>query len=94
MRLGKLLVNDLKTSPDLMDFTFFSDKANFHLSGHTIKQNMCFWAQDQSHEHQYHPLSVKKVIVWCVLHRTDIIGTYWFEDADGCLVTVNIEQYI
>jgi len=31
---------------------FFSFEANFHISGHMDKQNMCFWAQVQPHEHQ------------------------------------------
>ncbi len=58
------------------------------------KQNMRFWAMSQPYEHQYRSLNVEKVTVWGTLGRNDIIGLYWFEDADARPVTVNTERYI
>jgi len=75
-----------------LDFAFISDEANFHISGHVNKQNMCFWAQP--HEHQYCPHSMGKLAILYALGCNGIIMQYMFEDADGCLVTVNTEQYI
>ena len=43
----------------MLDFNFFSDEVNFHLSGHVNKENMRFWAQPR--EHLYRPRSVVKV---------------------------------
>jgi len=54
---------------------------------------MSFCAEDQLHEHQYCPLSVEKVTVWCAMGRTGIIGAYQSDVADGHPpVTVNTEQ--
>jgi len=53
------------------------------------KQDMCLWAQAQSHELQYRPRNAKKVTVWCALGRYGIIGPHWFLDAAGRPVTVN-----
>ena len=84
----------IEDHPDLLDLIFFSDEANFHLSGHVNKQNMRFWAQAQPHEHVVRPLSVEKVMVWCAIGRKGIIGPYWFEDDDRRPVTVNTERYV
>lgn len=94
LAFGQTISQRIEDHPDFLDVIFFSDEANFHLSGHVNKQNMRFWANAQPHEHQYRPLSVEKVTVWCALGRNGIIGPYWFEDADGRPVTVNTERYI
>ena len=65
---------------DFLDFTFFSDEANFHLDSHVRKPNMCFWAQAHEQEHQYRPLSVEKVTVGCALRGNGTIlvrGCWW-----------------
>jgi len=74
--------------------SFLRNEANFHVSGNVNKQNIHFWAQAQPYEHQYCPLSVQKVTVWCALGPDGIIGSYWFEDADGHPVIVKAERYV
>ena len=55
---------------------------------------MRFWAQAQPREHLLRPLNVEKVTVWCAIGLYGIIGPYWFEDENGCPVTVNTKWYI
>jgi len=92
LRLGKSPVS--KSKNILISWaSFFSDEANFHLSGHVNKHNVRFRVYPQLHEHQYHPLSLEKVTVWFALSRNGMIGPYWFEDADGRPVTVKTAIY-
>jgi len=70
----KPLVSESKDRSGFLDFIFFSDEANFNLSGHVIQQNMRFWTHAQPHKHQHRPLGVEKVTVCCALSRN---GTIW-----------------
>ena len=67
-----------ENDPGLFDLIFFSDKSQFHLSGHINKQNMRFWAQAKPHELTHCPLSQEKMTVWYA------IGPYFFEDWESC----------
>ena len=84
----------IENNPGVLDLIFFSDEAHFHLSGHVNKQNMQFWAPNQTHEHIQQPLSQTKVTVWCVIDKGVIVGPFLFEDNDGNPVTVNSKRYI
>jgi len=64
---GQTTSHCIEAHPDFLNFTFFSNKANFHVNGHTNKQN-----QPQAHDHHCHPLSEEKVTVWCTLGRNGI----------------------
>ena len=50
-----------ENDPGLFDLIFFSDKSQFHLSGHINKQYMRFWAQAKPHELTHCPLSQEKM---------------------------------
>jgi len=70
-----------------------SDEAHFHVSGYVNKQKCRYWAPNNPHELQQHPLHSAKVTVWCAVSSYGIIGPYCFENAKGHTVTVNAEWY-
>ena len=56
-------------NPGDLGLILSSDEAHFHLSGLVNKQNMRFWASQQSHKHTQRPLSQEKVTVWCTIGK-------------------------
>ena len=72
----------------------WSDEANFHLSGHINKQNMRFWGLSKPDPIAEKPLSTEKLVVWCAITPTIVIGPYFYEDDSGATVTVNAERYL
>ncbi|KAJ3663138.1 hypothetical protein Zmor_007447 [Zophobas morio] len=71
----------------LLDLTFFTDEAWFHLSGYVNSQNYRTWATENPHifvETSLHPI---KVGVWVAISRRRIIGPIFFHD------TVNADRY-
>lgn len=72
---------------DLLDQTFFTDEAWFHLSGYVNSQNYRTWATENPHnfvETSLHPI---KVGVWVAMSRRRIIGPIFFHE------TLNAERY-
>lgn len=79
--------NNHLNDDNILDITFMSDEAWFHLSGYINNQNYRTWATENPHtfvEHSLHPL---KIGVWVALSRRRIIGPYFFND------TINAERY-
>jgi len=62
---GQTISHRIEDHPEFLDFIFFCDEANFHLSGYVNKHNVRFGSHP--HDHQYRPLSVEKVNVSCAL---------------------------
>lgn len=79
-------VNNLMND-DLLDLTFFSDEAWFHLSGYINSQNMRMWSNDNPHVFTESPLHAQKIGVWMAVSRRRIIGPIFFD------FTVNAERY-
>lgn len=77
----------LEEGEDVLDVTFFTDEAWFHLSGYINSQNNRLWSSQNPHEVQQFPLHDKKVGVWCAISRMRIIGPIFFED------TINAYRY-
>lgn len=72
---------------DVLDKTFFSDEAWFHLSGYVNSQNYRTWATENPNqfvETNLHPI---KVGIWVAMSRRRIIGPIFFYD------TVNGVRY-
>jgi hypothetical protein len=58
-------------NPRILDITWFSDEAWFHLSGYVNAQN--------PHEIAESPLHPQKVGVWCAISGLRIIGPIFFD---------------
>jgi hypothetical protein len=62
----------------ILDVTFFTDEAWFHLSGYVNSQNNRLWSNENPHEFHQVPLHDQKVGVWCAISRMRIIGPIFF----------------
>lgn len=72
---------------DILDLTFFTDEAWFHLSGYVNSQNCRVWSSENPFEFKEKPLHDQKVGVWCAISRKRIVGPIFFAD------TINSERY-
>lgn len=75
-------------NPGVLDITFFTDEAWFHLSGHINSQNSRMWASNNPNVLHQEPLHSAKIGVWCAISRRRIIGPLFFTD------TINTERYL
>ena len=73
---------------NILNDTFFTDEAWFHLSGYTNTQNSKTWATENSHETFEKPLHDQKIGVWCTVSRSHIVGPIFFD------CTFNSDCYI
>jgi len=70
-----LWITDFLTqSPGILDVTFFTDEAWFHLSGYVNSQFTRIWAAENLHIVHEEPLHLQKIGVWCGVSRRRIIG--------------------
>ena len=83
------IVND-----QVLNNLLMTDEANFHLCGYVNTQNCRYWASQNPQELFERPLHSEKVVVWCGLTSSGIIGPYFFEDEEGNAVTVNSQRYV
>ena len=72
----------------ILDDTFYSDEAWFHLSGYVNSQNSRYWASENPHQYHETPLHSQKIGVWCAMSRRRIIGPLFFTE------TINSERYL
>ena len=73
---------------NILNDTFFTDEAWFHLSGYTNTQNSRTWATENPHETFEKPLHDQKIGVLCAVSTSCIIGPIFFDS------TVNSDPYI
>ena len=78
----------LEKGENILNHTFFSDEAWFHLSGYMNSQNSRAWSTVNPHALFQKPLHDQKVGVWCALSRGRIIGPIFFEN------TITSKRYI
>ena len=62
---------------DVLDYTFFSDEAWFHLAGYANSQNSRVWSTVNPHTVFEKPLHDQKVGVWCAMSRIATLPTSW-----------------
>lgn len=72
---------------EILDLTFFTDEAWFHLSGYVNSQNYRTWGAQNPHIFVETVLHPQKVGVWIAISRRRIIGPIFFYD------TINAERY-
>jgi hypothetical protein len=58
---------------------FFTDKADFNLSGYVNSQNNRYWSSENPHALLQHPLYDKRVGVWCAISANRFIGQILYE---------------
>ena len=56
-----------------------SDEAHFHLNGMVNQQDCCYWAFENLRELFAKPLHNPKVMVWCVVGKVAVIGSYFLK---------------
>jgi hypothetical protein len=71
----------------LLDVSFFSDEAWFHLSGYVNSQNFRIWSAQNPHQFVETPLHVSKIGVWIAVSRRRLIGPIFFNG------TINGQRY-
>lgn len=72
--------NENLRNDEVLNLSFFSDEAWFHLSGYVNSQNYRIWSAENPHvyhETQLHPV---KIGVWVGMSRRRIIGPIFFEN--------------
>ena len=68
----------LQDNPTILNYTWFTDEAWFHLSGYINNQNSRVWASKNPHMIHEEPLHSEKIGVWCAISRRRIIGPIFF----------------
>jgi hypothetical protein len=71
----------------LLDVSFFSDEAWFHLSGYVNSQNFRIRSTQNPHQFVETPLHVSKIGVWIAVSRRRLIGPIFFNE------TINEQRY-
>jgi len=72
----------------LLDITWYSDEAWFHLSGYVKSQNTRIWTTEHPHEFHEVPLHSEKTGVWFAISSYRIIGPIFFHE------TLNAARYL
>ena len=62
-----------KESDDILDITFFSDEAWFHLGGIVNSQSDRHWSTENSYQFHESPLHQQKIGVWSAMSQE----SYW-----------------
>lgn len=79
---------ELRNDSGYLDRVVFSDECVFHTNGVVNKHNARVWGQENPHIVVEVPQNSEKVMVWCGMHKTKIIGPYFFSEP-----TVTGESY-
>ncbi len=79
------IINDQKND----GLIFFSDEANFHLSGVINKHNCRLWAETNPFVTIDVAMNSPKITVWCAMSSEEIVGPFFFDED-----TVNQENYL
>ena len=65
----------------------FSDKAHFDLGGYVNKQNFRICSTENPHAYIENSTHPKRATVWCGFWSKGIIGTFFFENKQGELIS-------
>jgi hypothetical protein len=71
----------------MLDVTFFSDEALFHLTNYVNTQNTHIWSAENTYIAHETPLHPVKIGVWCAVSRRGIVWSIFFENP------INSERY-
>jgi hypothetical protein len=68
--------------------TFYTDEANFNLSGYVNSQNNRYWSSENLHALIQFPFTTKRQALWCAISTNCIIAPTFYEG------TLDTQQYI
>ena len=60
------------------NYYYFSDEATFYLGGLVNKYNVRYWSEDNLHATTETVMNSPKLNVWCVISKTQLIGSIFF----------------
>jgi hypothetical protein len=72
----------LEENLSVLNVTWFSNEAHFHLDGYVNNQNVRFWASGNSGRTVANRLHPERVTVWCALLS---VGIFWPVFIDGVI---------
>lgn len=87
-QFSRAMLDTITNDPDFLSSILFSDESFFYLDPSSISYNSHYWASQDPHYTAEHPLQAPRIIVWCALSATTIIGPYFYEE------TVTSERYL
>lgn len=93
LEYSRAFLNLVEAEQNFVNNFWMSDEAHFHLSGFVNKQNSRFWGTANPQSLHQKSLHTTRVTVWCAISANRIIGTYFFEDNDRRVTTVNSDRY-
>lgn len=79
---------ELRNDSGYLERIVFSDECIFHTNGVVNKHNARVWGLENPRTVEEVPQRSEKVMVWCGMHKSKIIGPYFFSEP-----TVNGENY-
>ncbi|KAJ4441236.1 hypothetical protein ANN_11087 [Periplaneta americana] len=77
---------------EILNLTFYTDEAWFHLSGYVNSQNFRIWSTNNPYEFIETPLHAEKIGVWAAMSRRKIIGPIFFDETVNATVVVITED--
>jgi hypothetical protein len=81
IRYCKWFKNLIQTKAvDILDVTFFTDEAWFHLSGYVDTQNAQLWSSENPYAVHEKPLHDHKLGAWVAISRWRIVGPLFFKE--------------
>jgi hypothetical protein len=69
----------LEDNSGVLNVTWFSDEAHFHLDGYINKQNVRFWTSENPRLSVANPLHPEIDTIWCALSSAEIFGPVFFD---------------
>lgn len=73
----------LPKPPQLLENVWFRDESIFDLSGRGNRHNLRIWGKSNPAKILEYERDSAKLVVWCVMSSTGLIGPFFFRDASG-----------
>ena len=78
----------IEEDENYLNSILFSDEAYFYMDRSVLTSNIRIWSEQNPHAFSEHPLQPAKVMVWCGLTSSRILGPYFFHE------TLNEDNYL
>lgn len=88
------LLHHFQNDNEIMKNLWFSDESIFHLSGRVNRHNCRIWGKSNPSVTLEHERDSPKLVVWCAMSSTGIIGPFFFRDAKGNCANVTGVNYL
>ena len=95
MKQRKQMAEWLLGNSHVLDRLWFSDEAHFYLWGYVNSRNAVHWGLESPDKVLTKPFHSTKLTVWAAMRKGQKpIVSFFFEDDNQAIVTVNYETYI